>query len=82
MAAAVALEKSAETRGTHKNEESTGISASLRFDLSRWMKKMVVVGVKSTTGGSRGPWMAGGRGILDSRPCGGRSSGLRGWEGS
>jgi hypothetical protein len=82
LAVAAALETSAETRGTRKNEESTGISASPRFDLNQWTKKMVVEGVKSTMGGSRGPWMAGGPGILDSWPCGGRSSDLRGWEGS
>jgi len=32
---------SAETRGTRKNEESTSISASPSFDLSRWTKKTV-----------------------------------------
>jgi len=40
---------SAETRGTRKNEESTSISASPSFDLSRWTKKMVAVRWSSTS---------------------------------
>jgi len=40
---------SAETRGTRKNEESTSISASPSFDLSRWTKKTVAGRWSSTS---------------------------------
>ena len=52
LTAATALKTSAETRRTRKNEGSTRISTSPRFNLSRWMKKTVVGGVKSTMDGS------------------------------
>ena len=41
LAAEAMLGTSAETRGTRKNEESTSVSTSPRFDLSLWTKETV-----------------------------------------
>jgi len=56
--AAAVLKTSVETRGTHKNEESTSISTLSRFDLSRWTKVTVVGRCDSTLRSMAAPMVA------------------------